>query len=59
MEDLQTFLNTLDLLHMQCLHTTTPSVAPLLRIPEESGTFQDTAATFFNSLPSHIRNIKD
>ena len=35
------------------------SVAPLLRIPEESGTFQDTAATFFNNLPSHVRNIKD
>ena len=28
-------------------------------IPKESGTFQDTAATFFNSLPTHIRNIKD
>ena len=35
------------------------SVAPLLRIPKESGTFQDTAATFFNSLPSHVRNIMD
>ena len=36
------------------------SVAPLLCvlcIPKESGTFQDTAATFFNSLPTHVKNI--
>ena len=44
----------------QCLHTTLrSSVAPLLCILKESGTFQDTTATFFNSLPSHVRNIKD
>ena len=35
------------------------SVAPLLFIPKESGTFKDTAATFFNSLPTHVRNLKD
>ena len=35
------------------------SVARLLCIPKESGTFQDTAAIFFNSLPTHVRNIKD
>ena len=32
-------------------------VAPLLCIPKESSTFHDTAATFYNSLPSHVRNI--
>ena len=31
------------------------SVAPLLSIPKESGTFQDTAETFFISLPFHVR----
>ena len=35
------------------------SVAPLLCIPKESGIFQDTAATFFNSLPTHVWNVKD
>ena len=35
------------------------SVAPLPCTPKESGTFQDTAATFFDSLPTHVRNIKD
>ena len=35
------------------------SVAPLLFIPKESGTFKDTAATFFSILPTHVRNIKD
>ena len=35
------------------------SVAPLLCNPKESGTFQDTATTFFNSLPTHVRNMKD
>ena len=46
-------------IHAVSAYNLRSSVAPLLRIPEESGTFQDTAATFFNSLQSHIRNIKD
>ena len=44
--------------HAVCAYNLRSSVAPLLCIPKESGTFQDTAATFFNSLPSHAIRIR-
>ena len=48
----------LSTLHAVSLYNLKSSVAPLLCIPKESGTFQDTAATFFNSLPSHALRIR-
>ena len=35
------------------------SSAPVLSIPTESGTFQDSAAATFNKLPVEIRNINN
>ena len=35
------------------------SSAPVLSIPKESGTFQDSAAATFNKLPVEIRNINN
>ena len=32
---------------------------PLLVVPKETGTFQHSAASIFNKLPSALRNIKD
>ena len=35
------------------------SSAPVLSIPKESGTFQDSAVAIFNKLPVEIRNINN
>ena len=40
-------------------HNLRSSEAPLLLVPKETGTFQHSAASIFNKLPSALRNIKD
>ena len=40
-------------------HNLRLSEAPLLLVPKETGTFQHSAASIFNKLPSALRNIKD
>ena len=41
------------------IHNLRSSEAPLLVVPKETGTFQHSAASIFNKLPSALRNIKD
>ena len=33
------------------------SIAPVTKVPKETGNFQGSAASVVNSLPAHIRNI--
>ena len=40
-------------------HNLRSSEAPLLSVPNETGTFQHSTASIFNKLPSALRNIKD
>ena len=35
------------------------SKAPLLTVPLETGTFQDSCAKIFNELPTQLRNVHD
>ena len=44
-------------LHKVSAYSLRSSIAPVLSIPRESGTFQHSAATIFNKLPVAIRNI--
>ena len=46
-------------LHCVNAYSLRSSSAPVLDIPNESGKFQDSAASIFNKLPSEIRNINN
>jgi hypothetical protein len=46
-------------LHCVNAYSLRSSSAPVLDIPKESGTFQDSAASIFNKLPAEIRNINN
>ena len=46
-------------LHKVSAYSLRSSIAPVLSIPRESGTFQHSTATIFNKLPVAIRNITE
>ena len=46
-------------LHKVSAYNLRSTVAPVLSIPRESGTFQHSAATIFNKLPATIRNTTE
>ena len=46
-------------LHKVSVYSLRSSIAPVLSILRESGTFQHSAATIFNKLPVAIRNISE
>ena len=46
-------------LHKISTYSLRSSIAPVLSIPRESGTFQHSTATIFNKLPVAIRNITE
>ena len=46
-------------LHKVSAYSLRSSIAPVLSIPRESGTFLHSAATIFNKLPVAIRNITE
>ena len=56
----ETFPECLKLnLHKVSAYSLRSSIAPVLSIPRESGTFQHSAATTFNKLPIAIRNATE
>ena len=56
----ETFPDYLKLnLHKVSDYSLRSSIAPVLSISRESGTFQHSAATIFNMLPVAIRNITE
>ena len=53
------FVTSDRLLHKVRAYSLRPSIAPVLSIPRESGSFQHSAATIFNKLHVAIENISE